>query len=187
MVQEAVASLGSAGAEQQMSGVMTNIIPRQGGNMFSGLGYFHYTNEHFSGDNVPDALKASGLGAAGQIRSSWDINPALGGPILRDKLWFFGSYRHWGDETDGGVHYNLTPTAFVYTPDLSRPTAATRFSYRNQSARLTWQASQRNQFSVFFDNNPRWWYNRRVAPTVPPEASTYTPYYPNYLDRKSVV
>jgi hypothetical protein len=181
MVQETAVSLGSAGAEQQMGAIMTNVIPRQGGNTFSGLTYFHYTNERFSSDNVSDELTASGLGAAGQIRESWDINPALGGPIVRDKLWFFASYRHWGDEVDGGIHYNLTPTTWAYTPDLSRKTAATRFSYRNQSARLTWQASRRNQFSLYVDNNPRWWYNRRIATTVSPEAATYTPYYPNYI------
>ena len=82
---------------------------------------------------------------------------------------------------DGGVYYNLTPTAWAYTPDLSRKTAATRFSYRNQSLRLTGQPSPRNQLNFYFDNNPRWWYNRRIATNVSPEAATYTPYYPNYI------
>jgi hypothetical protein len=86
---------------------------------------YTYTNESFSGDNIPAALEATGFSAAGQIRESWDINPAIGGPIIRDRLWFYGSYRHWGDEVDGGVYYNLTPTAWQYTPDVSRKTAAT--------------------------------------------------------------
>ena len=181
MVQETHVSLGSAGAEQQMGAVMTNVVPKQGGNTFSGMTYFHYTNESFSGDNIPAELKATNFSAAGQIRESWDINPAIGGPIIRDRLWFYGSYRHWGDEVDGGVYYNLTPTAWEYRPDLSRKTAATRFSYRNQSLRLTGQPSPRNQLNFYFDNNPRWWYNRRIATNVSPEAATYTPYYPNYI------
>ena len=48
----------------------------QGGNNFSGLTYFHYTNESFSGDNLSDELEALGLGGAGAMRESWDINPA---------------------------------------------------------------------------------------------------------------
>ena len=131
MVQEVAVSLGSAGAEQQMGGIMQNIVPRQGGNNFSGLFYFHYTNDSFTGDNLSDELEELGLGSSGAVRESWDINPGFGGPILRDKLWFFAAYRHWGNEIDSGSRYNLTPTSFTYTPDLSRPTASYRFSDRN--------------------------------------------------------
>ena len=73
MVQETHVSLGSAGAEQQMGAVMTNVVPKQGGNTFSGMTYFHYTNESFSGDNIPAELKATNFSAAGQIRESWKL------------------------------------------------------------------------------------------------------------------
>jgi hypothetical protein len=181
MVQEVAVSLGSAGADQQMGGIMQNIVPRQGGNNFSGLVYFHFTNDKFTGNNLSDELEALGLGGSGAVRESWDINPGFGGPIFRDKLWFFAAYRHWGNDIDSGSRYNLTPQEWVYTPDLTRPTASYRFSDRNYTARFTWQAAERHQFSVFYDNNPRTWYNRSASPTVSPEASTYTPYYPNYI------
>jgi hypothetical protein len=181
MVQEVAVSIGSAGADQQLGGIMQNVIPRQGGNTITGLTYFHYTNERFSGDNLSQALKDRGLGGAGAIRESWDINPAVGGPIIRDRLWFYGSYRHWGNEVDAGIRYNLTPTGFQYTPDLSRPTAAFRLSDRNNTLRLTLQATPRNQFNLFFDHNPRNWYNRSASAQVSPESATRTPYYPNYV------
>ena len=180
-IQEVVVSTGSAGAEQPWAGIVTNSIPKEGSNRFSGQVYFHYTNDHFAQSNLTDALKALGVGATGAIRESWDFNPGVGGPIMRDKLWFFGSYRHWGNEVDAGIRYNLTPTAWVYTPDLSRPTAAFRLSDRSHAARLTWQATQKNKFSAFYDQAPRNWYDRSMSPNVSPEASTWSPYRPNYL------
>ena len=180
-IQEVVVSTGSAGAEQPWAGLVTNSIPKEGSNVFSGQLYAHYTNDHFSHSNLTDALKAQGVSATGAIRESWDFNPGLGGPLMKNKLWFFGSYRHWGNEVDAGIRYNLTPRAWTYTPDLSRPTAAFRLSDRSYAGRLTWQASAKNQFSVFYDQAPRKWYNRSISPTVSPEASTWSPYRPNYL------
>ncbi|PYR29499.1 MAG: hypothetical protein DMF92_11595 [Acidobacteria bacterium] len=180
-IQEVVVSTGAAGAEQPWAGLVTNSIPREGGNTFSGQVYFHYTNDHFSQSNLTDTLKAQGVSPTGAIRESWDFNPGVGGPIKTNKLWFFGSYRHWGNEVDAGIRYNLTPTAWAYRPDLSRPAATFRLSDRSYAARLTWQATQKNKFSIFYDQAPRNWYNRSVSPIVSPEASTWSPYRPNYL------
>ena len=177
MVQETHVSLGSAGAEQQMGAVMTNVVPKQGGNTFSGMTYFHYTNESFSGDNLPAALKATSFSAAGQIRESWDINPAIGGPIIRDRLWFYGSYRHWGDEVDGGVYYNLTPTAWGYMPDLKPEDRGHEIQLPKRvappdGATVAQESAQlllRQQPALVVQPANR---HERVA-----EAATYTPYY----------
>jgi hypothetical protein len=180
-VQEIAVSTGGAGAEQQMAGLVSNVIPKEGSNRLAGQVYFHYTNEDFLADNLTDELEALGVGATGSIRESWDVNPAVGGPIFRDKLWFFGAYRHWGNEVDAGVRYNLTPTGWTYTPDMSRPTAAFRLSDRSYALRLTWQAAEKHKISAFFDHAPRKWYNRSASPLISPEASTWSPYRPNYL------
>ena len=37
---------------------------------------------------------AKGLTATNSIKKLWDVNPSFGGPIVRDKLWFFGTYRY---------------------------------------------------------------------------------------------
>ena len=52
---------GAAGAEQQTSGIVTNIIPKDGGNVFSGQVFTSYTDSSFVGSNLTDALKAQGV------------------------------------------------------------------------------------------------------------------------------
>src|SRR6185436_2073960 len=181
MVQEVAVSLGSQGADQQMGAVVTNAIPKSGGNVFSGFLFGHWANESFSSSNLSDELKALGLGASGALRETWDFNPGGGGPIKRDRLWFYGSYRYWGNEFDSGVRYNLTPAGWSYTPDLSRPTASQRLADKNYSVRLTGQVTPRNTATFFVDSNPRTWSNRSVSPTVSVESSTWTTYRPNYV------
>ena len=76
----------------------------------------------------------------------YDVDPALGGPIKKDVLWFFGSVRVWKtDQNIAGQFYNLNPPgSHVYTPDLSRP-AYEGDRDGNQSLRLTWRASPKNK------------------------------------------
>lgn len=180
-VQEVVVATSGAGADQQVAGLVTNVVPREGGNTFSGTLYYHYTNENFVGDNLTPELEALGVSATAATSKSWDFNPAVGGPIKRDKLWFFGSFRANLVEQAVSTRYNLTPTAWVYTPDPSRPSGYTKSDDRSYSLRLTSQATTRNKVSVYFDYAPREWYNRSVSALVAPEASTYSPYLPNYL------
>ena len=66
---------------------------------------------------------------------------------MKDRLWFWGSYRNWAtQQTLAGIYYNLTPHGHAYTPDLSRPADSQEFN-QNGSLRLTWQASPRNKFN----------------------------------------
>ncbi len=181
MIQEVAVSLGSQGADQQMGAVVTNAIPKSGGNTFSGFLFGHWANESFSSSNLNHELEVLGLGAAGALRETWDFNPGGGGPLKRDRLWFYASYRHWGNEFDSGVRYNLTPAGWSYTPDLNRPTASQRLSDQNYSFRLTGQITPRNTATLFVDSNPRTWSNRSVSPTVSVESSTWTTYRPNYV------
>src|SRR5207244_3316901 len=102
----------------------------------------------------------------------------LGGPLMQDKLWFFGSYRTFGDERNAGVLFNLTPQAWVYTPDSSRPPAGFLLSDRDYSLRLTAQAGK-GKFSIYGSQQPRTWRSRDIAATNSPEATTWTPYKPN--------
>jgi hypothetical protein len=123
------------------------------------------------------------VSATNSTRKQWDINPGVGGPIQRDKLWFFGSYRRAGNRADSGVHYNLTPNAWVYTPDLSRPTASEENNDRSHYLRLTYQLTPRNKLAVLYDHQPRYWYNRGASATTSPEASRFDRYMPQYFSQ----
>jgi hypothetical protein len=77
------------------------------------------------------------------------MDPALGGPIKKDTLWFFGSVRTWKtDQTIAGMFHNLNPQgSHVYTPDPSRP-AFEGDRDGNQSLRLTWKVSAKHKISA---------------------------------------
>ena len=92
--QEVVFSLSGGLGEATTGGPQMNIIPKQGGNIFSGSFFISGTGDSFQGDNLTPEMTAQGLTATNSIKKLWDINPSFGGPIVRDKLWFFGTYRY---------------------------------------------------------------------------------------------
>ena len=64
---------------------------------------------------------------------------------MKDKLWFYNAYRYWGSINYlAGLYYNATPTAWTYTPDLSRQ-ADTRVVDGSSNLRLTWQVNAEEQ------------------------------------------
>ena len=46
-----------------MAGLVTNMVPKEGGNRFSGSTYFHYVNASMVGDNLTDEQRAKNLGS----------------------------------------------------------------------------------------------------------------------------
>jgi hypothetical protein len=87
-----VAVAGGLG-ESETGGPVMNFVPRSGGNTFSGQSFFNPAGEWSSGNNLDDFLRGIGIPEPAGIINSYDASGALGGPIMRDKLWFFGSYR----------------------------------------------------------------------------------------------
>lgn len=154
MIQEIAIDTSGATAEAEVSGVRANMIPKSGGNTFSGNLFANYMNEHFQADNLDDELRAKGA-TEYTIVNMWDLNPALGGPIRRDRMWFFGSYRWFGNsEAPPGAYYDLVPEDFVFTPDPSRR-ALTKPWTRNASIRTTLQTSTKGRLAVYADRNDR--------------------------------
>jgi len=99
-------------------------------------------------DNLSDELKARGLSTVNTLDKLWDGTFTYGGPIKRDKLWFFTAHRTWGRRNlVPGNYFNTDPRAWTYTPDLSRP-AIEDNHYRHNGLRLTWQASPRNKVNA---------------------------------------
>ncbi|HEU4694429.1 MAG TPA: carboxypeptidase-like regulatory domain-containing protein [Vicinamibacterales bacterium] len=170
-------------ADQQHGGTVTNIIPRQGGNVFSGIFYSELTNDDLQGSNLTDDLRAQGFTDSSLTKNVkvWEVSPSLGGPIVRDRLWFFASYRNAGTiQTRAGIYENLTPLGWTYTPDLSNP-AVIKITDTSNAARLTFQATPRNQFMFFADYQPHIVHQRNYQFVASPEATTYTPFLPNAL------
>ena len=122
-------------------GVRINLVPKEGGNTFSGGLFVTYTNSHFQGDNISQELLDRGLKGAQSVKSLYEVAPSFGGPVMKDKLWFFGSFRRNSPVNYvAGKFFNLNagdPNSWTYSPDSSRP--ATEGSRQTQGGgRLTW-------------------------------------------------
>jgi hypothetical protein len=89
---------------------------------------------------------------------------------LRNRLWFFSTYTHTVSENYvGGLFYNANLAAWTYTPDTSRQGYLDLVG-DDAAVRLTWQATQRNKFSVYYDYNDNCNCHFLVSPNVAPEA-----------------
>jgi hypothetical protein len=93
--QEIAVSVSGGAAESQLSGVIVNRIPRSGGNTFSGELLVTFSNNALQSNNINDELRARGITDPAEISKQYDVNYSLGGPIIRDKLWFFFTGREW--------------------------------------------------------------------------------------------
>ncbi|MGE0447263.1 MAG: carboxypeptidase regulatory-like domain-containing protein, partial [Vicinamibacterales bacterium] len=175
--QEVTLDVAAGSAEQSTGGVRLNVIPREGGNTFRGTLFASGTNEHFAGSNLTDELRARGLQTPTSLRKLWDVNPSGGGPILRDRLWFYAAGRANGQDTYSGGFYNLNEgtAAWTYAPDLDRP-AYNHGTQTSLNLRLTWQASVKNKVSFFYDKQTRCWCQRRLTPATSPEGISANEY-----------
>ena len=147
-VREISLETGGLSAESELGGVRGNVIPKDGGNSFEGFLSGAFANHKLQSRNLSDDLQAQGLTSVDRVNYIYDFNPAAGGPIRADKLWFFGAYRQW--ETNqymAGLYYNKSTVPWIKEDDLSRPAYEGDEDY-NGSIRFTWQASPRNKLSA---------------------------------------
>jgi Carboxypeptidase regulatory-like domain len=140
--------------EAEVGGPSFSIVPKTGGNSFKGTVYASNVTKGMVGDNYTDDLKARGLTTPGKLYKLWDYNVGLGGPVAKDKVWFFFQFRDEGSHrTVPGLFNNLNlgdPTKWLYAVDQSRP-AVQAGSWRNAALRLTVQPSVKNKFNLFWD------------------------------------
>jgi hypothetical protein len=140
--------------EAEVGGPTLSIVPKTGGNSIKGSVYLSGVTRGMVGSNYTPELQAAGLTAPNALLKLWDYNIAVGGPILKDRIWYFGQFRDEGSHrTIAGMFANANvgdPTKRTYVADTSRP-AIQAGSWRNASARITVQANQKNKFNVFWD------------------------------------
>ncbi len=138
-------------AEVQSSGVRLNMIPKDGSNLFKGSVFWSHTPGEWQSDNFSQALKDTGLRAPNRVERIFDLNPGLGGPVMKDKIWFFTSFRRWGvDQTITDSFYNADPTHRTYRADLARPTVDDNV-IKSGVLRLTMQMAQKHKFAAYLD------------------------------------
>jgi hypothetical protein len=162
---------GAISAEVAGGGVRVNIIPKDGGNRFSGSGFFNYSNDKLQGNNIDDTLRQQGVPTGDSILRIHDVSGALGGPLKKDKVWFWTAHRYWGyEQIRTNTFYEKNPFDFVFDPDPNRPGTESQHNV-SDDIRLTWQISPRNKVSGYFNYAPRNTNHWILGSTFQPDAS----------------
>ena len=140
MAAETSYTTSGATAETQNGGLRINMIPNEGGNQYSGNFFAGGTPGAWQANNLNDRLQDLGVQETPKVSIIYDFNGSMGGPVFRDKLWFFSSARR--NVIDDGV---LNSTNRDGSPALDRN------SITSANARLTWQMNPQHKISAMFD------------------------------------
>ncbi|MCC7126868.1 MAG: TonB-dependent receptor [Acidobacteria bacterium] len=159
MTQEAVYQTAGGNAETITGGVNMNLIPKDGGNQYRGGARAFKSPSSWQGDNLTSELQALGVSAVDQIANFYEWNVEQGGPIVRNKLWFFGAFRKARYDRPIANTFAIPagtaniPAAFAAcraNPDSCEQGISDE-KMDNPIVRLTWQMSERNKFAVYMD------------------------------------
>jgi hypothetical protein len=152
--QEITIDTAAVSAEMATGGVRINLIPREGGNTFKGTVFGALATEGMQSNNLDADLKARGLRTVGRIQRNWDVTPGFGGPIAKDKVWFFVSARHQGANNYApAMFYNRNandPNKWVYEADESRP-GINYGKWEGLQTRVSWQAAKKHKIGITSD------------------------------------
>jgi hypothetical protein len=155
-------------AEIASGGVSLNMIKKQGGNEFHGDAHLSFTGHSLQSKNVSEEQRALGLEYPAAMDQAYDVNLTVGGPIVRDRLWFAAGYRRWRVDRLVGNTFNIDGSQALDDQLI-----------RNYDASLTWQVNPRNRVSGFFEYSDKLRGRRRVLSSsyqfISPEASSRAP------------
>jgi hypothetical protein len=156
MFQEMQVTTGGADAVQATPGVQMNFVLKSGSNTPHGSARTYYENTNLQADNLPADLVASLGGASGKgnrMNKYADYGGELGGPLVKDKLWAWGSF--------GRTDVNIQTLAGV--PDKTK---LTDVAAKGQAA---FSQALRANFTFFSGNKQK--DGRGAGPFNPPETT----------------
>ena len=142
-------------AEMATPGVFSNTISKSGGNVYRGTFYIDYEKDDWAARNIDDdQLRRGVTGSAfldardtNRVADYKDINAGLGGYVVKDKLWWYGSLRH----NASNVGYANYPVEFQYT------------RIRSGSTKWTYSLTPNNKVIGYYNRNFKYQPNRLGA------------------------
>ena len=178
---------GADSAEMGQGGMRVNMVPRDGGNQFHGQLFGNWASESFTADNCGSPgvgqpctrsnltgsttyNRGNTLSNVDEVQKIWDINPSVGGPILRDKLWFHYTFRHWGThKTKADAYADRNPSPFIYEADTNQK-GIDDGRILSHAARVSWAITGKDKISVYHDQQDKSRDHWGISATIPPEA-----------------
>jgi hypothetical protein len=140
--------------ETDRGGPQFNIVPKTGGNKLSGTGFASTAGKWSQGSNLDDTLRSYGITEVPGLIKNWDLSGSVGTPIVKDRLWFYGTVRNYGQHNDVPLLYANknagVASAWNYVPDQSvKARGAT--NKQIEELRFTGQVSPKNKVGVYYD------------------------------------
>jgi hypothetical protein len=164
---------GADSAEMGQSGLRINMIPKEGGNAFKGSIAFSGATSAMQAMNLDAELRDRGLLNVGEVQRIWDFTPSIGGPIAKDRLWFYWTLFHRGlSKTVPDFFFDKNPLDDVDQPDVQRP-APDEGRNGGTALRLTWQAAAKHKISGYYDRADRYRGHKGAIGNWAPEATNY--------------
>ncbi len=157
------------GAEQDAPGASLNITVKSGGDKFTGTWYSDWEGRKTISDNVPDAFTTANtyddngffvrvpLTRGNPIDRQYDINGDIGGPALRQKAWFYYSYR-LNDQYKYVLNFD----------ELARSKLSNKYTVKG-----TYQLSRNNQLIGYSNMREKLQALRDLGSTVPISAAYF--------------
>jgi len=165
--QEISFTTGGADASVQTGGVNLNFITRSGGNTLRGSGRFFASDNNYQSTNITDELRAQGAGSGNPLKNIQDYGLEVGGPILKNKIWFWGAYGK--QDIEVGVIGFLKPGATDATNADNLETDLTVL--QNYNLKLNAQPSQAHRFNALYTFSDKIRNARGAGPLNPPETT----------------
>jgi len=131
-----VTGLGADAEYGGFTGAVVNLITKSGGNEFHGDVRAYYSGGSLNSDNAPEGVEGTNT-----LDTDLDVSASLGGPVIRDSLWYFVSANQ--------RQRDIEPFFAAGAPTDDRAT-----SDRTETraiAKLTWQANDSNKVMFLFD------------------------------------
>jgi hypothetical protein len=153
-------AVSAAGADVEMNAPGSAVVNtiKSGGNTVKMLNNLTYQEESFVGDNQTGDAAKTARGYTGQPNLKfWEGHTDIGGPIKKDRLWYFGAYNHFKiDKQISGVPRTIATDLGVFD---------------NETTKETWKASQKDTVIGYFQWGRKQKPNRGLSVTVAPEAA----------------
>jgi Carboxypeptidase regulatory-like domain len=165
--QEISFTTGGADASVQTGGVNLNFITRSGGNALRGSGRYFVSDNNYQSANITDELRAQGAGSGNPLKNIQDYGAEFGGPIIKNKVWFWGAYGKQDIEV-GVIGFLKAGATDGSNPDNLETDLTVLENYNIKLNAQPWR-TQRFSFLYTFSDKIR---NARGAgPLNPPETT----------------
>lgn len=150
-------SISALGSDVEMSsgGAALSSVTKSGGNTFHGLYNLTYEPEEWVGDNKDAELERRGFTGNPNLLF-WEGHADLGGPVARNKAWFFYAFNHFKiDKAVSGVAREIATDIGIFD---------------NHTVKGTYKPAEKDTFIGYFQQGRKQKPKRGLSALLAPES-----------------